>query len=157
MNKIIKGFSLIIIASFLLPSCSSEEEIDFSGEYRTTLLETFDCVDPSSNGRSFTANASNNFCQAVGDTEECFRIIITINSDGSFEYVYSENTIRGTVSVGGPVEVLNGSYTSEGRDILMCPSDGTSCLSMTMNEGNQTLEWINPDSNCSVAYTFTRS
>lgn len=149
-------FTISLLFSLLIVSCSSDEEpIDFSGEYRSTALIYTECDDSADNG-PWRADDRNRFCYIEDDTEMCFRLVVRLSAEGTYERIFVDEIIRGGFSSQSP-EITRGDFTADGRSITLCPDDGTECYRMTLNEAGTILNWRIQGNTCVRTYDLTKS
>ncbi len=150
-------FSIIAFSILMLCSCGEEEVIDFTGEYRSTALTFTECDDTTTlQDYVWEADEKNRFCATVEDTEECFRLIIYINADGTYERIFIDEVINGAFNFSSP-DKTEGTYTPIGSELELCPTDGSSgCYIMTLDASRSNLLWAVQGESCVRTYTILK-
>ncbi len=148
-----------ILISFLsllcLLGCSSEEEYNYAGEFRSVKLEWTKCTDTSDN-YNWPVEDEHKFCYDEGGFTICFELIVRIQADGTYERTFIDQKFNAQTLTSNP-DKKTGTYTVNGADIDLCPSDGSACDKMFLNKEQTALIWSFPSTDdCTKTYTILR-
>ncbi|ELR73399.1 hypothetical protein C900_04251 [Fulvivirga imtechensis AK7] len=138
------GMLLVLLVAVTTLGCKNDDDDDevsteklLIGTWTALGVERVNCTSADDNGTV---------------TLDCpdFCLVLTVNSDGTYEDVYTDS---------GDITTTTGKYTVSGDTITICDDHDADCTSVTFTLSGDTLVITNleEDSGCDVVLTYTRN
>lgn len=131
-------------------------DFDFVGEYTAELLTFSDCNSSSEEG-SITADANDRFCFSNANGQNCSRLVLELNEDGSALFVVVNTVVSGGFESSNPTRIT-GSYTTA-RAVITFTYSGGSSIEFVVNEDRTGIDWTETtvaSTGCDLIYTFVK-
>jgi hypothetical protein len=146
-----KNLLLLSILLLVIASCGKDEiTYDFIGDYKATKLNTICGTD------NFDDNAMDfKFCYNDGTFDVCLSRTLKVKLDNT--YTWTDILIKSTSAVRfGQPSIINGTYTTVGNTISLCPNDGSECAMMMIDELQTTLSLEHQSNECFITWNFEK-